>query len=203
MCNEIVPRMELKLLNENLDVRNYYTQLGTYIHLMFEFTIGEALKTENFVLGDNMSKFQVDDEVFCIDYGEGIVISINSNKEHYPINVQFSKTSNCYTLDGRLWTTAYMPSLYHKGTKIVEFIPKRTKFKAGMKVFSTILGWGKVKVVCNEEFSLVKFSDMPNTFYFYSDTGKRTHCYFSNDDVQHIYTEQEALEGFKNGNLQP
>lgn len=72
--------------------------------------------------------FKVNDPVFCIQNGEGIVTEPNHVDDEYPIYVEFDDTTERYTEDGKYYTKSPMASLYHGRPKILAPIePSRLK----------------------------------------------------------------------------
>jgi hypothetical protein len=132
-------------------------------------------------------KFQVGDEVFSIQGGDGVVETVRDGLSSiYPVVAVFGENTLSYTCDGKLRLSDVHPSLYYRGAKIVDgpaHLRKNPK--------PTLEPFQKVLVRNNKEH--IWRADI---FSHYMETYTATHVCITNDWIFCIpYDGNEHLLG--------
>lgn len=86
-----------------------------------------------------MAKFEVGDEVWSPMYGDGLVKKIDDESDYCICVNFFSGEGNDFTEDGKLYDTHVGPTLFHKGTKIIEAPEPKRRPVCAFKPFDRVL----------------------------------------------------------------
>ena len=120
-----------------------------------------------------MAQFKVGDKVWCLVFGEGLVVATQTQAA-YPIRVKFGSYVEGYTTDGKLFEAAKNRTLYFSEPKIDA---------ATERPFVPTLD-GKFVVVKFSDSYLVGTIHGESEDYFFLDTG---HQIMKNDLVVRIH----------------